>query len=374
MPGRWLTQGWRLPRIKSQRTEPHNVDFCLIARSLILVTAVWAAAAVAPAAVSHQAGPPTEPGPYLTPQRLVGVGERRTINLICLGHGSPTMVLTPGLGSWSVVWRWVQPPLARSTRVCAWDPAGFGFSSPSPEPQDAAHLTRDLEQTLKKAHINGPYLIVGHSAGAYVALRFAGRHPKSVVGIVLVDPALLNQDAVMKRVAPRFALRVEKEFSKQAESLRRCAAGLQSGALKRGTPDFDECTAAPHMPAAFSALEVSLPRLNANPARLLTQASALESFLSQHEAINPQRRYGAMPLIVLTAGHRDPPPDTPADAREQETLFYREAARAHQAYAALSTRGENQLVPDSGHNIPAEKPEAVLAAIHRALAKVAASN
>jgi pimeloyl-ACP methyl ester carboxylesterase len=363
--------------------------------SLILLAAVWAATAVASAArstgvssepdvgsmawidsgarirsdASPQAEFPTEIGPYLTPQRLVRVGKERTINLICLGNGSPTIVLTAGLGSWSVVWRWVQPPLARNTRVCAWDAAGFGFSSPSSEPQDAVHLTEDLEQTLKEADVTGPYLMVGHSAGAFVALRFADRHPKSVVGIVLLDPALLEQDAVMRRVAPKFALRVEREFSNQAESLRRCATGLRSGVLKSGTPEFSKCTAAPHMPPAFSPLEGTLARLNADPARLLTQASALESFLSQPEAINPQHRYGAMPLIVLTAGHRDPPPDTPADAREQMTLFYREATRAHDAYAALSTRGEDQLVPDSGHNIPAEKPEAVLAAINRVLAE-----
>ncbi|HEX3156176.1 MAG TPA: alpha/beta hydrolase [Candidatus Angelobacter sp.] len=336
-------------------------------RFLILV-ALSVPMAVAPAA-AHQDGSPAEINPYLTPQRLVRVGEGRTINLICLGSGSPTVILSAGLGSWSVVWRSVQPALARSTRVCAWDQAGFGFSSPSPEPQDAIHLTKDLEQTLKAANVEGPYLMVGHSAGAFVALRFADQHPKSVVGIVLVDPALLDQDAVMKRVAPKFALRVEREFSAQAESLRRCAAGLQSGALKPATPDFSECTAAPHMPPAFSALGAALPRLNADPARLLTEASALESFLSQREAINPQRRYGAMALIVLTAGHRDPPPDTPADAREQVPLFYREAGRAHQAYAALSTRGEDQLVPDSGHNIPVEKPEAVLAAINRVLAE-----
>jgi pimeloyl-ACP methyl ester carboxylesterase len=50
-------------------------------------------------------------------------------------------------------------------------------------------------------------------------------------------------------------------------------------------------------------------------------------------------------------------------------LFYQEAGRAHEAYAALSTRGQDQLVPDSGHNIPAEKPGVVLAAINRVLAE-----
>jgi len=77
-------------------------------------------------------------------------------------------------------------------------------------------------------------------------------------------------------------------------------------------------------------------------------------------SINPRRGYGDMPLIVLTAGRRDPPPDAPADMREQVPLFYREAGRAHEAYAELSTRGHDQLIPDSGHNIPAEKPEAVM--------------
>ncbi len=342
--------------------------FLLESASLILVAIVWAATAVAQATASPQA--PAEVRPYLTAQRLVRVGKGRTINLICLGHGSPTIVLTAGLGSWAVVWRSVQPPLARSTRVCAWDAAGFGFSSPSSEPQDAVHLTKDLEQTLKAADVSGPYLMVGHSAGAFVALRFADRHPKGVIGMVLVDPAILEQNTVMKRVAPKFALFVDGSRSAQTESLRHCAAGLQSGALKRGTPEFDECTAAPRMPAAFSALALSLSRLNAHPARMLTEASSLENFIeSQREAINPQGRYGDMPLIVLTAGRRELPPEAPAEAREQMPLFYQEVTRAHQAYAALSTRGHDQLVPDSGHNIPAEKPQAVLAAINRVLAE-----
>lgn len=342
---------------------------------MIFFAAFSAATAVEQVAALPQSEFPAEPGPYLAAQRLVRVGEGRAINLICLGHGSPTVILNAGLGSWAIIWRSVQTPLARTTRVCAWDPAGFGFSSPSSQPHDAVHLTQDLEQTLKEADVNGPYLMVGHSAGAFVALRFADQHPKNVVGMVLIDPAIPEEDAIMKRVAPRFALRAEGLLSKQVESLRRCAAGLRSGTLKRGTPKFDECTAAPRMPAAFSPLEAALTRFNADPARLLTEASSLDNFYdSQREAVNPQRRYGDMPLMVLTAGRRDMPPDTPADEREQGALFYREAGRAHQAYAALSTRGEDQPVPDSGHNIPAEKPDVVVAAINHMLAECQPQN
>jgi pimeloyl-ACP methyl ester carboxylesterase len=53
------------------------------------------------------------------------------------------------------MWGHVQPALAERTRVCAWDRAGYGFSSPSPEPQDIVHTTADLERALKSAGIRG---------------------------------------------------------------------------------------------------------------------------------------------------------------------------------------------------------------------------
>jgi pimeloyl-ACP methyl ester carboxylesterase len=73
--------------------------------------------------------------PYLTAQQLVQIDKGRAINLVCLGQGTPTVVPTAGLTQWSVWWWAVQLPVARKTRVCAWDPAGYGFSTPSPQPQ-----------------------------------------------------------------------------------------------------------------------------------------------------------------------------------------------------------------------------------------------
>ena len=60
------------------------------------------------------------------------------------------------------------------------------------------------------------------------------------------------------------------------------------------------------------------------------------------EAINPQRRYGDMPLIVLTAGSHPMPPGVPAEVREQAELYFRALASANDAYAALSTRGRHR--------------------------------
>ena len=203
----------------------------------------------APAAGQGTAPPEAEVSeqitPYLKPQLVVPIAEGRTINLVCLGHGSPTVVLTAGLGGWSWVWYRIQSPLSRRTRVCAWDPAGLGFSSPSPELEDAFHVTEDLDEALKRANLDGPYVMVAHSAAAYVALRFADQHPRTVVGMVLVDPAIPDQDAVRERVAPKFAAFGNAAPRAEAMRLRQCAAELRSGALKRGTPGYDECTVPP---------------------------------------------------------------------------------------------------------------------------------
>jgi pimeloyl-ACP methyl ester carboxylesterase len=347
------------------------IERCLLASvSLILLTVISGAPAAAQGAASPQAELPDEIAPYLNPQRLVRIAGERTINLVCLGQGPPTVVLTAGLGGWSQVWCRIQDPLSRTTRVCAWDPAGLGFSSPSREPQDAVHETEDLKEALKGAHVDGPYVMVAHSAGAFVALRFADEHRRAVVGMVLVDPSIPDETAIRERVAPKFAAFGDAAPRAAAERLRQCAAKLRSGALKRGTPGFDQCTAQP-LPAAFSRLSVRLARLNADPARLLTQASAMtNASQSGREVINPERRYGDMPLIVLTSGQHPMPPNMSADVREQAAQYFRALASGHDAYAALSTRGHNQLVPDSGHFIQLENPAVVLAAINRMLAEI----
>jgi pimeloyl-ACP methyl ester carboxylesterase len=308
---------------------------------------------------------------YLKPQLVVPIAEGRTINLVCRGHGSPTVILTAGLGGWSWVWYRIQDSLSKQTHVCASDPAGLGFSGSSSEPQDTIHETKDLEQALKGAHVNGPYVMVAHSAGAYVALRFADQHGRDVVGMVLIDPAIPNQDAVREHVAPKFAAFGNAAPTAEAKRLRQCATDLQSGILKRGTTKYDECTA-PSLLLSDSALTEALAQLDADPARLLTEASAIENVSeSGREVINPQRRYNDMPLIVLTSGSHPMPPDVPADVREQAALYFRALASGHDAYAALSTRGRNQVVSDSGHFIQIDNPKVVLAAIKDVLSKIA---
>lgn len=124
------------------------------------------------------------------PGKLVTLGDGRKINLQCAGRGSPTVILESGFGANAGAWYKVQPTLARQTRVCSYDRAGYGFSDPGPDPRDGAAAARDLDAALTAAGIEGPYIVVGHSAGGLYARLFAARRPGEVQGLVLLDPTV----------------------------------------------------------------------------------------------------------------------------------------------------------------------------------------
>ncbi|HEV7640429.1 MAG TPA: alpha/beta hydrolase [Gaiellaceae bacterium] len=106
----------------------------------------------------------------------------------CSGVGSPTVVLDAGSPDTSTTWRWVQPQIARVTRVCAYDRAGLGQSSPAPAGRRTAKTqVEDLRALLTAARIPPPYILVGHSWGGLLARIFAHAYPHATGGVVLVD-------------------------------------------------------------------------------------------------------------------------------------------------------------------------------------------
>ena len=94
------------------------------------------------AAGSQAAGADESPAHALPQQRWRVRG--RTIHLVCMGQGAPTVILSAGADGWAADWRRVQPKIAETTKVCAWDRAGHGFSSGSAEPQDILNTEADL--------------------------------------------------------------------------------------------------------------------------------------------------------------------------------------------------------------------------------------
>jgi pimeloyl-ACP methyl ester carboxylesterase len=131
--------------------------------------------------------------------RLVDIGGGRRLYLRCVGSGSPTLVLEAGFPGDSESWRDIQPQLSRKTRTCAYDRAGLGNSGPTPGVHDARDETMDLQRLLDAAHIQAPYVLVGHSYGGMLARLFAHEHADETAGVVLVDAR--GRDATRRQLA-----------------------------------------------------------------------------------------------------------------------------------------------------------------------------
>ncbi len=124
---------------------------------------------------------------YPPPGQLVDVGGFR-LHIYCIGNGSPTVILEAGTGESSLDWSLVQPGIAEITRVCAYDREGYGWSDSGTHPRTSQQVAADLHTLLTNAQIEPPYVLVGHSVGAYHNQAYIAQYPDEVVGVVLVDP------------------------------------------------------------------------------------------------------------------------------------------------------------------------------------------
>ena len=327
-----------------------------------------------PAAVAVAVDPTL--APYASTEDSVRLADGRSIHLVCTGEGSPSVILLAGVADWSIAWNQVQPAVAARTRVCAWDRAGLGLSDPPAKPQMVDATTADLEAALAAGHIDDPYVLVGHSVGAYESLLFADRRESQVTGMVLVDPQYPDQGRIMARLTPastEFSERMSKTYpSPFIDLAKRCSAAIRTGTIRKGGPDPDGCLAPP-LPASYPPeLVAALNQrfASAAPATLALGWDTLAAIYSlelldpnSRMVVKPDRNYGSMPLVVLTAGKANIPPDPPAAVQAEIPIGVAEWRRAHQALAALSTRGTNRLVTDSMHDIPNQDPQAVIDAV-----------
>ena len=322
--------------------------------------------------------------PYADTKHSVRLPNGRTIHWVCMGRGSPTVILTAGAGAWGETWSLVQPAVARTTRVCAWDRAGFGLSTPPAKPQTVQDSTRDLSAALAAAPFAAPYILVGHSGGSFESLLLADSDQRQVAGMVLVDPSFPDEEERLDRASPGQVAYMKGMLDRVYPSLRQCIAdALHSGKLKKTGPDPTGCLLQKWPPTYPPELIAASERMIAE-ATPQTIAAGLETMLSGSSlemlarnsklAINPSRNYGDMPLIVLTRTVFGAPPDYPAAARAEIPAEEAEWNKGHDELAALSTRGINARVPGSGHDMQHMKPQVVIDAIDQVIREARGSK
>lgn len=259
------------------------------------------------------------------------------------GGGTPAMLLH-GLASTCRIYDLCAPLLSPTRRVVAYDQRGHGETAKPEGGYEAATFVADGVGVVEALHLEQPYILVGHSWGAGVALAWTVLHPERVRAVVLVDGGIFpfrerpgaTWEDMSARLAPPDLSGIS--FDELLERTRHGLGFLDDsfrrayfGAIMQVAPD--------------GGIRARLPR--ATHMRILRTLWDADP----DAAFNALRR----PALALLA--RRTPAD--AEAAQLETLRERMAERLQQAQPLLQVR----WLEDTIHDVPLQRPEAVAAAI-----------
>lgn len=276
--------------------------------------------------------------------RLIRAGNLR-LNLYCTGEGGPTVILEAGLLDSLDSWSRVQAEVARFARVCSYDRAGYGYSDPGPTPRTSDRIASELHAALQAAGETPPYMLVGHSFGGFNVRVFNGKYPDQVAGIVLVDATQEDQYRLLPKSWVQMGLAMRRRASRQA------------------------FWAPLYIDLGLARLQLRLRNQHVPP--IVLQSKYLKARADEFENIEVSAgqartadHIDEKPLLVLTAG-------IAVDSALKAVLSETDQKAYEETWindlqlrlARLSRLGRRVLVPDSGHDMPTDRPDAIVSAI-----------
>jgi pimeloyl-ACP methyl ester carboxylesterase len=264
-----------------------------------------------------------------------------------------TIIFCHGYGLSQDVWHYQRRDLAPAGRLVFWDQRGHGRSGrSSPEHASIGQLGADLYAVLMAA-VPGPapVVLVGHSMGGMTIMALARQHPElfgtKVIGAVLIATAARNVDPaawvpvllrpVVRQVAPP-VLRGVSRGGPAAIVERGRQAGSDVAFL--ATRHFAFGDAASVSPSVVDFLERIV---RATPVAVIADFFAA---LRDHDELAALDVLGRVPVTVVAGGRDRMVPPVRSDE------------------LAAEIRGSRLVrVPDAGHAVLLERPDAVNDAI-----------
>jgi alpha-beta hydrolase superfamily lysophospholipase len=123
---------------------------------------------------------------------MVSIGRVRVRRWKAAGEPARLVVLVHGYGEHIGRYAHVAEALAaRGATVVGPDHVGHGTSEGEPAlVEDFEPIVDDLRAVVQDARGDLPVVMVGHSMGGLIAIRYAQRHPEDLAGLVLSAPAV----------------------------------------------------------------------------------------------------------------------------------------------------------------------------------------
>lgn len=234
---------------------------------------------------------------YPAPGAIHSVGDH-DLHLDCRGQGQPTVVLVSGLGEFSGSWARILDGVAPTTRVCAYDRAGQGWSDDVEHPQDGIAAAEDLHALLAAAGETGPFVLVGHSIGGPYAMTYAASYADEVAGMVLLDSTSPEQFTAIPSYPTQYAM------MRRAYGVMPTLARLGLGVALAGS----------HLPADDAA---PVDAMSATPRAGRNARDELSMLPVVFEQARALTTLGDRPLVVLTSAENARDTDGWTEAQEQ---------------------------------------------------------
>ncbi|SFC25705.1 Pimeloyl-ACP methyl ester carboxylesterase [Bacillus sp. OV322] len=116
----------------------------------------------------------------------------KNMHIYTKGEGDNTIVLLSGLGTTAPALDF-EPlinEMSKNNKVVVAEPLGYGWSDITSKERTVENIVEELRTALKKANIQGPYILMPHSISGIYSMYFANKYPEEVKGIIGIDPTL----------------------------------------------------------------------------------------------------------------------------------------------------------------------------------------
>jgi len=302
--------------------------------------------------------------PYAHAQKLVYVGDGRRLNLYCTGTGSPTVILDLGFGAPLISWGAVQPAIAKLTKVCSYERAGYGFSDPGPLPRTTSAIVDDLHHLLQNAGVSPPYIMVGHSMAGLDVRLYADRYPSEVIGLVLVDPLVEGWDPVVQQMFPASLA----DDNQVLESLANCERLAEERQLQERSAANRDCLPPPDRRFTASVQDArDVTKQRPGYWADLRSEAASEDGDDITELGAAGAAHGPIPLIMLSAPMDVSDYKSYGATADKMSQLENERQILRQRVVAMSQRGIQCMVANTGHFIQLDRPSVVIHAIEQTI-------
>ncbi|SEP37920.1 alpha/beta fold hydrolase [Amycolatopsis saalfeldensis] len=287
----------------------------------------------------HQVPTTLDPGAGLS-ESFVRLPDGRRLRTVTGGAGDgPLVLFEAGMSGPAAEWTHTQREIGTRARTLSYDRAGYGGSDDDPADRTLARIVDDLTALLDQLGETAPVVLAGHSWGGPIIRLFADRHPDRVAAMAFVDGTIAEYftEKLVKVTALSFRV-LAFAFRFTGKNLKRRIAVPKGLSPDISNDDIDillrdyACHRAMHTGSRECAhLMAALPvmkRIQANGTP-------------------------PVPTVYLQAGRVD------RGMAKTRPLWNRVAGEL----ADAAPTAEYVLVPETGHLIPQERPEAVREAI-----------